>query len=118
MICLSNDLLKIDMFADILEVGQNLAVFLLCNCFLARNYQSQREGVGISCSILAGEDAFPNPQGFEHLELLREEKSDPSKAIIEGIYLENVQSLPSLRLESLSNKDNTNSIVEMFLILS
>jgi hypothetical protein len=50
------------------------------------------------------EDAFPEPQGLVHLELLSEEQGEPSEAVVEGIDFESLQSLPSFGLQCLRGR--------------
>lgn len=58
------------MFTYGLQVGKDLSVLTVGDGLLTGYYQGQGEGIYIGSSILASNDALPNPKGLKHLELL------------------------------------------------
>jgi len=82
-----NSKLDADVLTNVLEVWQYLPILTINYAFFACQNEGKCEEVCVEGTIFIWEYGFPNAQGLEHLKLLREEKSDPAKTIVEWVNL-------------------------------
>jgi hypothetical protein len=73
------------MLTDGLEVRHYLRVVALLNARGASYDEGEAEGVDIADAVVGGEDALPEAEGVEQLELLAEEEGDPPEGVVEGV---------------------------------
>lgn len=86
--CPEKSVAQVDMFANMLDIGEDTRVLLLHDGVLAEGDECNCEEVDKGGSIFKGKDALPNSQRLEELKLLSEQQCEPPEAIEEGIYLE------------------------------
>lgn len=90
-----NRFIDIDIFSYILKMFENFCEAVIYNNLFTRDDNGNCEKIDILEVIFRREDALPDSERIEKVEILSIEQGDPSKAIEERIYFQLFQPAPN-----------------------